>query len=216
MKQLRISGAYAIVYFMIAASIGLLTACENGRSADASSGAPNVAQTGSEKPCFRPVGKLDEKDNAIFTAVASGDILRLQEAIDAGGNVNAADLLKRTPLFAAAFCGQRRLADLLVEKGCLVDAKDFNGSSPLHSAVIMGSREVMETLLVKGANINIQDSVGYTPLHLAAATDQVDMVRTLIEHGANPQITAKNGLTPAALGARNSHPRAVAAIKRSQ
>ena len=205
------------ICIMVSGVIGLLAACGKDNSASAAlATAPEAAQAKLAKPCFLPVGQLGEKDAKVFAAAGSGDVLRLQQAIDAGGNVNAIDSLRRTPLFAAAFCNQTQVASLLIDRGSIADAKDFTGSSPLHTAVITGSDEVVKALLLKGANINIQDAMGYTPLHLAAATDQVGIVELLLEHGANVRISGKNELTAAALALRNGHPKAVAAIKRSQ
>lgn len=205
------------ICIMVSGAIGLLAACGKDNSTGAAlSTAPEAAQTKSAKPCFLPVGQLGNKDAEVFAAAGSGDVLRLQQSIDAGGNVNALDSLKRTPLFAAAFCNQTQVTSLLIDRGSIADAKDFTGSSPLHTAVIAGSDEVVKRLLLKGANINIQDAMGYTPLHLAAATDQVGIVELLLVRGANARISSKSEITAAALALRNGHPKAVAAIKRSQ
>lgn len=198
-------------------AIGLLTACADRGSSEAP--LPSATERdakASSATQFYAVGRLSKNDAELFAASGTGDILRVEKSIDAGGNVNATDFLKRTPLFAAAFCNHPEVANLLMDKGSDVNARDFLGMSPLHAAVIVGGEETAKALILRGANINILSAAGRTPLHSAAATNQMAMVELLLERGANAQVRDKDGITAASLASRNGHPTVAASIKKWQ
>jgi ankyrin repeat protein len=203
---------------LCAAAIGLLTACgERGPSeSPLGSAMGKGAKASAAAQCFYAVGRPSKNDVDLFAASGAGDVRRVEQAIDAGGNLNATDSLKRTPLFAAAFCNHSEVANLLIDKGGDVNARDFLGMSPLHAAVVAGGDEAAKTLISKGANINIQSTAGRTPLHLAAATNQLALVELLLERGADAQIPDKNGITAASLASSNDHPTIGVAIEKWQ
>lgn len=196
------------------ATIGLLTACGERASSEAPVG--SATEKISKTNCFNTVGRLIKNDAELFDASGAGDIHRVEQSIAAGGNVNATDSLKRTPLFAAAYCNNPEVTNLLIDKGGDVNARDFIGMSPLHAAVVVGWGEVATALILRGANIDIRSIAGRTPLHVAAATDQVEMVELLMEHGANSQVPDKDGNSAASLASNNSHPAVVVAINKWQ
>lgn len=202
-------------YILSLSAIGLLTACGKDTPSSAPVGStPEVAQAKSSKQCFLPVGHLSDNDAELFAASGAGDVRRVEQSIDAGGNVNATDSLKRTPLFATAFCNKSQITSLLIDRGSSTEVKDFNGMAPVHAAVIAGADEVVKVLMSKGVNINIQTSANNTPLHLAAATGQLGMVKLLLELGADTRVRSKNGLTAAALASENSHAKVATTIKK--
>ena len=209
LKSAGIAGVAAVV---------LLTACGDHGAAESSASRGSAAGPGakanSATQYFFAAGKMRDSDAKLFAAAGTGDVGQVEQAIAAGGNVNATDTLSRTPLFAAAFCNHPQIATLLVEKGGEVDAKDWNGITPLHATIIAGGEETAKALIAKGANINSLNASSRTPLHLAAATDQAALVELLLAHGANPQLRDKDGLTAAALAAANGHPKVAAAIKK--
>lgn len=197
-------------------AIGLLTACgEHGSSeAPLSFATDGGAQASSTQQCFFAVGGLSKTDAELFAASGVGDVHRVEQSIDTGGNVNATDPLKRTPLFAAAFCNHPEVENTLIDKGSDVNASDFMGMSPLHAAVVVGWGGAAKALISRGANIDTQDTAGHTPLHLAAATNQVAMVKLLLERGANAQVRDKDGITAAALASDNGHTTVATTIKK--
>ncbi len=198
--------------------ISLLAACGDRSTSKTllASSVDMAAKTSQPQQCFRVVGQLSKQDDELFAASKVGDVQRVVQAIDAGANIKATDALKRTPLFAAAFCNQPEVANLLIEKGSDVNAKDFIGISPLYAAVADGWDAVTKTLISKGADINIRNSRGRTPLHLAAATNQVVMVELLLAHGADSQVRDNNGLTAALLASDNDHKKISSEIKEWQ
>jgi hypothetical protein len=197
------------------AAISLLTACgEHGSSQPADSGAAG----GSAAPtaqCFLATGPLNANDAELFAATAVGDLDRVEQAIAAGGNVNGTDALKRTPLFAAAFCNRSKAARFLVDQGGDINAKDSVGMAPLHAAVVVGWGDAVKALIAKGADINIRNEAGHTPLHLAAATNQSALIALLLEQGADPGVRDTHGINAASLALENGHTEAAALLKQS-
>lgn len=201
------------------AALGLLAACGDHGSSEKplASKTESGAKTNPTTQCSYVVGHVINKhDDELFTASGAGDARLVRQAIDAGRDVNAMDSLRRTPLFAAAFCNRSEVENLLIDKGSVVDARDFLGMSPLGAAVLVGGMDAAKALIARGANVNIQTTAGLTPLHLAAATNQVAMVELLLEHGANVRLRDKNGITAASIASRNGNQAVVASIKKWQ
>lgn len=171
--------------------------------------APVARVEQSANPCPVPhaglAGKLSKNDEDLFAAVAAGDVLRVERSIVEGANVNTSGMLKRTPLFTAAFCDRAEVAKLLLDRGSQANVKDANGMSSLHMAVIIGAAETAKVLIGKGADIDIRDLAGRTPLHVAAATNQISMVELLLERGADNLARDRGGFTPASLASENGH-----------
>lgn len=209
LKSIRIVSVVVISIF--------LTACGERGSSDATLAPPTARGAKANSATqFHVVGRLSKNDTELFAASGAGDVLRVKQSIKAGGNVNATDSLKRTPLFAAAFCNHPEVANLLIDKGSNVNATDITGLSPLHAAVIVGGEETAKALILRGANIDILSAAGRTPLHSAAATNQMAMVELLLERGANAQVLDKDGITAATLASKNSHLTVAVRIKEWQ
>lgn len=184
---------------LLAATLFLLMACGKDD-------APKTADAAGDPSAYlHPVGTLSEVDARLFEAAGKGDSEGLAQAMEAGANVNVADKLKRTPLFATAFFNRAETAGLLIDRGAEVNATDANGFSPLHAGVVAGGKEVVAVLIARGADINDRTVGGRTALHLAAATDQPALVSLLLGNGANAHAKDREGLTPAALAAKNGH-----------
>lgn len=200
-------------------AVGLLAACGKPDSAPATNTSDATVQASKDAcrvPHLYAVGVLNKVDEEAFSAAEAGDVGRIEQSLATGANVNSAGLLKRTPLFAAAFCDRPEAVKLLLDKGSNVNAKDSNGMTPLHAAVIVGGMETAKALLAGGADTGIRDGAGRTPLHVAAATNQTALVELLMERGANAALHDKNGMTAASLATENGHKEPAAVIRKWQ
>lgn len=218
MATTTFSSTLKSLFIVSMATISLLTGCGKHDSSKlpVDAATEKAAKANQDTPCFYAAGRPGKNDAELFIASAAGDVRRVEQAINAGGNVRATDSLKRTPLFAAVFCDHADVAIFLLDKGSDINARDFLGMSPLHAAVIAGGNEVAKTLILRGADVNSQSNTGRTPLHLAAATKQMALVELLMERGANGDMPDRNGITAAALASNNGHPAVVATIKEWQ
>jgi ankyrin repeat protein len=195
----------------------LMTALLLGGCGDNTAGVNPGGASGDPVPPGRYVfaaGDLGKTDAWLFDAASAGDMKGLEQALEAGGKVNALDNLKRPPLFAAAFYNRTGTANILLAHGADVGIADFTGFTALHASVAAGGLEVASALIAKGVSLNARAAGGRTALHLAAATNQATMVKLLLENGASAQAKDNEGLTPAALAAANGHTAVSAQIKR--
>ena len=80
---------------------------------------------------------------------------------------NGADVEKalrngRTPLIAAAGCGDMRVVDALLAAGAIIDRQMNNGATALMYAASKGFVNVARKLIQKGASTALQDNDGWT------------------------------------------------------
>jgi ankyrin repeat protein len=152
------------------------------------------------------------KTTALRAATLGNDTETIKMMIDAGVDVNAADLPGITPLMmAAGWNGNLAAVKMLLAKGANVNAvsrpvmglpskngpSEFGSLTALLMAAGFGPPELVKTLLDAGADPNAKDVRGMTPLMLAVANDHQDrsVIRLLLERGADPQIRSNAGET---------------------
>jgi ankyrin repeat protein len=148
----------------------------------------------------------DSFKNTILNAAAAGnDIETIRMIINAGVDVNAANVIGTTPLIVSAGSnGNVQAVKMLLSKGARVNAVAvvpflYPGVAPksgvptlgsitaLGMAAPFGSPELIRALLDAGADVNVKDARGMTPLMLAVGTDHQDpaVIQMLLDHGAN-------------------------------
>jgi cytohesin len=135
-------------------------------------------------------------DNKLLKAAENGDLIKVQTALEKGGNPNAKDKYGLTPLHHAVFRGHVEIVKILLERGADPNAKNYAGWTPLHDAALRGHVEIVKLLLEHGANPNTKDCYGITPLHIAAQEGHVEIVKLLLERGADPRIADNEGHIP--------------------
>ncbi len=142
----------------------------------------------------------------LFRAAATGREEALRAALRAGG-VNAFAYDGWTALHLAAFFGQRRAAEQLLEAGADVNAISTNAlrNTPLHAATAGGHVDVALVLIERGAQVDVADAGGHTPLHIAAESGSVPVVKALLARGADPYAVDVEEKTPISRAAARNH-----------
>ena len=130
------------------------------------------------------MSKTKQLSNEVFVAVQIGNAVELKELLAAGANVNAKDMIDRTPLHWAAIYGYTERTKILLKAGAKVNAKNKIGWTPLHLAAWRGYTEVVKILLKAGADVNAMDKDGLTPLQMADYYPEVVEVLKVAEQEA--------------------------------
>nr|XP_033782462.1 serine/threonine-protein phosphatase 6 regulatory ankyrin repeat subunit A-like [Geotrypetes seraphini] len=130
----------------------------------------------------------------IHYEASRGNVEKLQILLAASDRelVDRKDYYGKTPLYWAAYKGQKTAMELLLRHGASVNSCCKHGGSPLHAAI--GLFPDCALLLIQhGADVNLEDNWGVTPMYLAACSGQMESIRLLVQAGAD--ITYKNKKT---------------------
>jgi ankyrin repeat protein len=131
---------------------------------------------------------------ALMHAAYGGTTTIMQALIDAGADVNAANLRQATALHWAL--PDLEKINLLLAKGARVDPRTIEGRTPLYVAAMLPQGvAAAKRLLDAGADVNAVSLVGTTPL-FPAVTTSADTTRLLLDRGADPDARARTGATP--------------------
>ncbi len=110
--------------------------------------------------------------------------------------INEVDEFGRGLLGWAAFAGNAKAAQWLVQQGSEVDAKDAFGTTPLMLAVTHENTAVTSALLAAGAKVDPVDKVQRTALTHATWADRPQQVQLLVKAKADINHTDARGWTP--------------------
>ena len=126
-------------------------------------------------------GGFPDISAAISRGVTPSEV---EDLIDRGVDVNAADNQGYTPLHFAVSEDMVDVAAVLLNHGAGVNTYDNSGWTPLHVAASMASPAMVLLLLEYGADLNSQSSSGQTPLEIAKENLRADVVAVLVGEGA--------------------------------
>ncbi len=133
----------------------------------------------------------------LHVAVRSGEIDRVKALLQQGANVNERDSLGGTALHDAAWAGDLKMAELLLDARADPNLPHLEGgSTPLHYAVITNHPEFVELLLGRGARLKTMSASGATALHLAANRGFTSIVEMLLAKGFEVDASDAKGSTP--------------------
>ena len=127
-----------------------------------------------------------------------------------GAHANVRGKEEFTPLHSAAWYGDLKMVQTLIDYEADVHDQNSDGYSPMHlmsfgfgsessSAVHDDTQSLVDVarlLLEHGVDVNVQDFGGKTPLHAVARIGRMEVMRVLLEHGAIIDAEDKTGGTP--------------------
>ena len=147
---------------------------------------------------------VDENNqNALFKAAESGNLVLLRALLGMNLDPRHTDNLGETALSVALRCGNRSVAECLLE---ITDEPlritDNEGSTLLHKAAWGDLPELAKLLLDQyNMDIDIKDHAGRTALHVAAYQGNTRILKYLLEHSADVNAVDNEGKTPIFSGA---------------
>ena len=134
-------------------------------------------------------------------AAKYGNLTKVQQALNSGAELNAADFNGSTALHNAAEYGHDEIVEFLLTRVFEIElmsdpeasrinsgestvqrTTNNNGETPLHKAAERGHDRLVRALLENGADVNAEDSTKNTPLHLATRGKMDAAVITLMKN----------------------------------
>jgi hypothetical protein len=170
----------------------------------------------------------ETKPKAPFLEVIKNkDLIRLEELLKSGADVNEADKRKETALHWAASMndfsedGITILNKLLQYPKTNVNFRNMDGNSPFHvfckRCTAPDCSKTFDLFLQRGADVNIQNDLGETPIHQAVFNQTMNlfMIDMLLKNKANPNLGTKSGETPIHYAVRLGAPKLVTLLLRN-
>lgn len=119
-----------------------------------------------------------------FDAVLKGDLIKVEECLDKGMDINVLDELGVAAIYYASFFGKLELVNLLISKGAYLEPSLPDGETPLYVAAFKGNLEIVKSLVKAGANIEVKVDKVNTPIFIASHFQHKDVVEFLLDSGA--------------------------------
>lgn len=134
-------------------------------------------------------------DAMIRAANKQKDLMRVQELLDAGANINGRlGGVGSSALFWAACGGRTAVMQFLIERGADANAPGNYGTSALSGAALLGQLEAVRLLLQNGANPNPVEPQEYSVMLCATFGANEGIVRVLIDAGSEVNVQAGEGV----------------------
>jgi len=134
------------------------------------------------------LGAGGSDDTRLADAARIGDVAAVNDLLQAGTAVDAADAHDTTALHWAVYRDDVEMVARLLAAGADVNRTNRYDETPLSLACVNGNPGIVEDLLELGALPNLP-AAGEPPLLTCARTGKVGTVELLLTHGANPNIT---------------------------
>ncbi|KKK18230.1 hypothetical protein ARAM_002978 [Aspergillus rambellii] len=122
-----------------------------------------------------------------------------------GVDLEARDLVGRTPIANAAYLGREEMVRLLLANSADRESKDSDNQTPLALAACEGRGRILKLLLDNGAALESKDRLGQTAVSWAAECGQLASVQLLLARGAAVETRDSSGRTPLSLAAMRGH-----------
>ncbi|KAJ5569276.1 hypothetical protein N7450_011762 [Penicillium hetheringtonii] len=149
--------------------------------------------------------------NAIWYAVAHGDIALVHALLTSGNDISTGDYKGLCPFNLAIFKQDTVVLTVLLDyakSNCSTESWNWPHTTehPLCAAIRYGSKECLELLISYGASVSVRNRKGRTLLHQATIHGHCDIVQMLLGYAEiSLRATDTKGATALHLAARYGH-----------
>ncbi|XP_030752363.1 uncharacterized protein LOC115879608 isoform X1 [Sitophilus oryzae] len=119
-------------------------------------------------------------DTPLLLASSNGHYDMAKKLIEAGCDVNLANVKQQTPLHVGI--RHPNITQLLIESGAHLDALDYCNETPLFETILENCLETFCMLLCYNADPNVYSENGITPFMKAIISENTDMQEFLLEY----------------------------------
>ena len=137
--------------------------------------------------------------------ISQNNLNSVIQSVQAGALINANDRFGHSPLHYAAYKGNPRIVDYLLNNGGNPNIRGRHDSTPLHSAAWGRNVQAIELLLEDGADVDARTDEGETPGMTAALRGEKDILEILFALSADPHATDIHGTNLIDLAAAGGH-----------
>jgi ankyrin repeat protein len=148
---------------------------------------------------------IDQINGPIFQAISQNNLNSVIQSVQGGALINTTDRFGHSPMHYAAYKGNPRIVDYLLNNGGDPNIRGRHDSTPLHSAAWGRNIQVLELLLEDGAEVDARTDEGETPGMTAALRGEKDMLEILFALSADPHATDIHGTNLVDLAAAGGH-----------
>ena len=128
---------------------------------------------------------MEDANLLLLLAARSGSLEKMQQALDAGADVNAVEWDGTTPLMRCILNDFEKGVVLLLSKGADPNRANRYGTTPLMLACQKDTNDLAHVLSQAGADINLADPDGWTPLMRAIVAGKDQVAIYLVQVGAH-------------------------------
>lgn len=133
-------------------------------------------------------------DGALITAIRTGDVDKVWQALDSGERLETYGRYGETPLGVAAYMGNLEIMSLLHTLGVDPDEKDYEGYTAMEQALTHGEYDAIDLLLDWGTS-EAQARRAVNALLLAAGRCNLSLLYRLIDRGVDVNSAKSDGWT---------------------
>ena len=132
-----------------------------------------------------------EETENLISWIKHGQVMKVEQAIAQGFDINRAMPGDGTPLMLAVENGHKQLVHRLIELGADVNRISLQDGNPLIVAAANNRLELVEHLLLAGADVDAIVKYDETALITAARAGHLAMVKLLVNSGADVNLTVE-------------------------
>ena len=128
---------------------------------------------------------------ALLVAAEKGQLSCMKMLLDAGADINHADVNGHTALYYAAHKGHLEAIELLLARGANVQNWPSCRQDPLCTAAVNGYMACVRALVGAGVPIVTCRKYGFSALHYAVTEGHEDVLEYLLQQGISPNTESK-------------------------